>query len=293
MSLLPSATEMVFELGLGDQLRGVTFECDHPAAARALPRVSGTALTGGDSTPAQIDAEVTGLVAAGQPIYTLDVERIRRIDPDLILTQDLCQVCAVPAGAVDEALRVIGCHADVVALAPHRLDEVIDCIGRVGAATGANARAAQVMARCRDRIARVGDRVRGRPRPRVLVLEWSEPPFNAGHWVPDMVDAAGGTPVPATAGERSRRLEWPEIVGVDADTVLFMPCGFDLDAAVEQSEALLTRPELDGATRVFCVDANAYFSRPGPRLVDGVEILGELLHPTDPSASPPGAARVR
>jgi iron complex transport system substrate-binding protein len=280
VSLLPSATEIVFALGLGDHLSGVSFECDYPVAARSVPVVSGTALPTDESlTAAQIDAEVSARVAAGESIYTLDDTRIRAIDPDLILAQDLCRVCAVPSGAVEEALGVIGCQAEVISLDPGRLDEVIACVGTVGAATGTNERAEALMAELRRRIEAVRQRVRGRRRPRVLVLEWPDPPFNAGHWVPDMVEAAGGEPVLAAGGERSTRITWEQITAEAVDITVFMPCGFDLDGAVEQAASFLGRPEAAQLGQIYAVDATAYFSRPGPRLVDGVELLGELLHP--------------
>jgi iron complex transport system substrate-binding protein len=279
VSLLPSATEIVYALDLGEHLRGVSFECDYPDKARSVPVVSGTALPSDVSLSAQeIDAEVSARVAAGESIYTLDDARIRAIDPDLILAQDLCQVCAVPSGAVEEALEVIGCHAQVVSLDPGRLNEVIDCVGIVGSATGTDAKADELMDSLRARVDAVRLRVRGRQRPRVLVLEWADPPFNAGHWVPDMVEAAGGEAILAAAGARSRRLSWEEIAAEKVDITLFTPCGFDLDGAVAQAPALLARPQAAGFGRIFAVDANAYFSRPGPRVVDGVELLEELLH---------------
>jgi len=294
VSLLPSATEIVFALGLADSLRGVTFECDHPVEARSFPHVSGTALPiESDLTPAQIDAEVTARAAAGESIYTLDDALIRRIDPDLILTQDLCRVCAVPSGAVQDALEVIGCHAEVVSLDPHRLDDVIAGIGVVGAVTGTSDRAQALMTTLRERVEATRRRVDHLDRPKVLVLEWADPPFNAGHWVPDMVDAAGGSSVLAEPGERSRRLTWDEIAAETVDVVLFMPCGFDLAAAVDLADDVLARPELAAASRFFVADANAYFSRPGPRVVDGVEMLAELLHPMGGAPVPEGAVQLR
>ncbi|HEY5386176.1 MAG TPA: ABC transporter substrate-binding protein [Acidimicrobiales bacterium] len=287
VSLLPSATEIVFALGLGEDLRGVSFECDYPEPARSVPIVSGTALpTDGSLSAQEIDAEVSARVAAGESIYTLDDARIRAIDPDLILAQDLCRVCAVPSGVVEEALDVIGCHAQVVSLDPGRLDDVIACIGVVGAATGTAARADALMAGLRARVEAVRQRVREQHRPRVLVLEWSDPPFNAGHWVSDQVEAAGGEPVLAQAGARSRRLSWDEIQAEHVDVTIFMPCGFDLAGSVAQAPALFARPEADGLGRVIAVDANAYFSRPGPRVVEGVELLERLLHGSFESAVP-------
>jgi iron complex transport system substrate-binding protein len=194
----------------------------------------------------------------------------------------------VPSGAVEEALDVIGCHAQVVSLDPGRLDEVIECIGTVGAVTGTSASADVLMEVLRARVDAVRQRVRGRHRPRVLVLEWQDPPFNAGHWVPDQVEAAGGVPVLAVAGARSRRLTWEEIGTADVDITIFMPCGFDLEGAVAQAPGLLAHPRAAKLGRIVAVDANAYFSRPGPRVVDGVELLEDLLHGA-PASDLPGA----
>ncbi len=292
VSLLPSATEIVFALGLGDQLAGVSFECDYPSAAREVPVVSGTALPpDGSLTAQQIDAEVSERVAAGESIYTLDTVTIRTIDPDLILAQDLCRVCAVPSAAVADALGVIGCEADVVSLDPGRLDEVIDCIGLVGQATGTEEVALTLMSHLRQRVAAVHKRVGGRRRPRVFALEWPDPPFNGGHWVPDMIEAAGGEPVLAAGGERSTRLSWDVIAAEVIDITVFMPCGFDLEGAVAQADSFLGRPEALTLGQIYAVDANACFSRPGPRVVDGVELLSELLHPTEPDHALPELAR--
>jgi iron complex transport system substrate-binding protein len=294
ISLLPSATEIVFALGLADQLEGVSFECDYPVAAQKVPVVSGTALAAsGSLTAEQIDAEVSAQVAAGNPIYTLDDALIRSIDPDLILAQDLCQVCAVPSGAVEEALEVIGCSAEVVSLDPGSLDDVINCVSTVGRATGTEQLAEGIVAGLRARVDAVRRRVDGRLPVRVFVLEWPDPPFNAGHWVPDMVVAAGGVPVLSIPGERSRRLTWEEIGEEEIDVTVFAPCGFDLDGGAAQATSFLDRPEAAGLGRIFAVDANAYFSRPGPRVVDGVELLADLLHPEGDGALPDGVRALR
>ena len=294
VSLLPSATEIVFALGAGDQLAGVSFECDFPPAARDVPVVSGTVLD--VETPrsaAEVDADVSALIAAGASIYTVDGARIRAINPDVILAQDLCRVCAVPSGEVQDALDSIGCQAEVLSLDPANLDEVIACVGRVGRAIGTDAVAAAMMQDLHARLDAVRRRVAGRARPRVFVLEWPDPPFNAGHWVPDMVDAAGGIPVLAGAGERSRRLDWAEIAAESIDVTIFSPCGFDLAGACEQASSFLDRPEAPGLGSIVAVDANALFSRPGPRLVDGVELLAELLHPPHTGTPLQGASVLR
>jgi iron complex transport system substrate-binding protein len=295
ISLLPSATEIVFALGLGDALVGVSFECDHPPEARTKPVVSGTALPTEEPLSAvEIDAAVSTKVAAAESIYSLDAERIRASAPDVILAQDLCAVCAVPSGQVEDALDVIGCRADVVSLDPGTLDEVIACIGRVGAAVGREVVADELMVRLRERVARVRTAIEGRPTVRALALEWSDPPFNAGHWVPDMIEAAGGDVVLARTGERSRRLDWSEVASAAADVVLFMPCGYALEAAVREGRPLAERSELAGAGEVWALAGDAYFSRPGPRVVDGVEILASILH-SDAGVSGPidGAVRLR
>jgi len=280
VSLIPSATEIVFALGMGEALEGVTFECDFPEAARGKAVVSGTALPTEEPLSArEIDDAVSERVAGGEALYTLDAERIRDIQPDLILAQDLCRVCAVPSGAVEEALTVLGCRAAVISLDPSTLEDVIDCVAVVGDATGAVERASALVLELRERLATVRDRVARADRPRTFALEWSDPPFSGGHWVPDMIDAAGGRPVLATSGEPSRRLDWDEIADARPDAVVFMPCGYGFDAAVEEGASLLAVPALAGARRVFATDANALFSRPGPRLVDGVEALAWALHP--------------
>lgn len=294
VSLLPSATEIVFALGLGDALEGVTFECDYPPAARGKLVVSGTALPSGTLTPSEIDTAVASRVANGEPVYTLDASRIAAIQPDLILAQDLCEVCAVPSGAVNDALAVLGCRADVISLDPANLDDVIAGIGTVGAATGTGARAQSLMAGLRSRLDEVRSALAGCDRIPTFALEWSDPPFNGGHWVPDMIDAAGGEPVLADRSERSRRLTWDEIGAAAPEVVVFMPCGYGLDDALSEGQSLLDRPELNASKQIWAANANALFSRPGPRLVDGVEALAGALHP-DRRPPPPGGtlARIR
>lgn len=290
MSLLPSATEIVYALGLGDQLAGVSFECDYPEAARSVPVVSGTSLdVDRPRTAAEVDAEVGAMLAEGQSLYTLDDARIRAIEPDLILAQDLCAVCAIDSGAVEEALDVIGCRAQVVSLDPAGLDDVLECAIQVGRATGTEDIATDFVAGLHRRLDAVRARVAGRARPRVFVLEWPDPPFNGGHWMPEMVEAAGGEPVLAEPRAPSRRLTWEEIGTESIDITIFSPCGFYLQGAVEQAASFLGQPGLPDLGRVIAVDANAYFSRPGPRVVDGVELLAEVFHPSRPGAAVAGA----
>ncbi len=288
VSLLPSATEIVYALGLGDQLAGVTFECDYPLHARADAQVVVGGLDTADLDPLEIDRLVRARIDAGEQLYTLDVERLRAIGPDTILTQDLCRVCAVPAGQVEDALAALHCHADVVTLDPHTLDDVLATIELVGAATVSSGPAAALVAALRARVDSVRRSVAGAARPRVFVLEWCDPPFVSGHWVPELVDAAGGEPVLSEPGERSHPTDWASIAAVDADIVVIAPCGFDTDGAARQGAAALHH--LPGSAHVWAVDANAYIVRPGPRLVDGIELLAGIFHPDLCPAPPPGRA---
>lgn len=285
VSLLPSATEIVYALGLGDDLVGVTFECDEPARARVDKAVVVAGRDTGGMTPAEIDAYVRDRVAAGEDLYTLHAQALAGLDPDLILTQDLCRVCALPAGHVDEALDHLGCRADVLSLDPHTLDEVLDTIVAVGARTGVPDRAARVVAGLRGRLAAIASAVGGRPRPRVAVVEWVDPPFTAGHWVPDLVRAAGGDPVAARPGGRSVQTTWREFVDAAPDVVLVAPCGYDLDGAAQQARTVV--PLFPDAA-VWAIDANGLVVRPGPRLVDGVAAIAAILHP---DAVPPTGAQ--
>lgn len=290
VSLLPSATEWVYALGLQDDLRGVTFECDEPVSARTDHRVVVTGLATEGLTPGEIDAQVKARVRAGLGLYDLDAAAMAEIAPDLVLTQDLCRVCALPAGEAEAALDAAGCPGAVVTLDPHRLDEVLDGALAVGAASGY----ADEGARLRDALARrleaVASAVAGRPRPRVLVLEWTDPAYLAGHWVPDLVVAAGGEPVLAAPGGVSTGVGWDDVTAAEADVVVVAPCGFGLDDAVEQARSVLGRLP---AAQVWAVDAGALVTRPGPRVVDGVEALAWALHGDVVPAPPSGrVARV-
>jgi iron complex transport system substrate-binding protein len=293
ISLLPSATEIVFSLGLADAVEGVTFECDYPPDARSKPIVSGTALAHDDHVTArQIDDAVTARVARGEPLYTLDTARIAAIQPDLILAQDLCRVCAVPSGDVEEALGTLGCRAEVISLDPATLDDVIACVGVVGDATGTSSRARALMDQLLRRLEHVRRAVAGRPRPRTLALEWSDPPFGGGHWVPDMIEVAGGEPVLAATGAPSRRLSWADVAAEAPDVVVFMPCGYELDKAMTEGQRLLDVAELGEVRHIYAVDANGLFSRPGPRVLDGVETLAWALHPDAVPTPPTGTIGV-
>jgi iron complex transport system substrate-binding protein len=286
VSLLPSATEIVYALGLGSDLVGVTFECDEPPSARAEKEVVVGGRDTSGMTPAEIDGYVRDRLAKGEDLYTLHADALARLRPDLILTQDLCRVCALPSGHVSQALDYLGCRADVLSLDPHTLEEVLGTILAVGERTGTADRATRVVAGLRDRLARVAARVAGRPRPRVAVVEWVDPPFAAGHWIPDLVTAAGGEPVAARPGQRSTPLTWPEIAAAEPDLVLVAPCGYHLAGAAAQSASVVAA--LPGVP-VWAIDGDSLVVRPGPRLVDGVEAIAAILHPDAVPAPPAGS----
>jgi iron complex transport system substrate-binding protein len=298
VSLLPSATEIVYALGLGQSLEGVTYECDFPPEARSKPVISVTALPQDRPlTPGEIDRLVRDFMRRQEPIYVLDKERIQRMQPDLILAQDLCRVCAVPSGQVEEALEELGCRAEVLSLDPHSLDDVLSCILGVGAATGTETVAQSLVDGFQERIDAVR-RAAGRlPSIRTLCLEWSDPPWVGGHWVPEMARIASGTNLLNEPGRPSRTVRWQDVADAAPDVIVFMPCGMALSEAVAEAASLVRIPEVAGtpagrAGAVFAVDASAYFSRPGPRLVDGLEILAWTVHP-EAFPEPPADAVTR
>jgi iron complex transport system substrate-binding protein len=285
VSLLPSATEIVYALGLGDELVGVTFECDEPAAARSEKKVVVGGRDTRGMTPREIDTYVRTQLASGADLYTLRAEALAALEPDLILTQDLCRVCALPSGHVEDALGYLGCQAEVLSLDPHSLDEVLDSILAVGQRTGVSDRAALLVGELRARLARTAARVAGRQRPRVAVVEWVDPPFTAGHWIPDLVRSAGGEPVAATAGAPSVQTSWSAIAAAAPDHVVVAPCGFHLPGAIGQAQSVARA--LPGVP-VWAIDADGIVVRPGPRLVDGVEAIASILHPDAVPAAAPG-----
>ena len=232
VSLLPSTTEILFAIGVGDEVVGVTFECNFPPEARSRPIVSSSSLPAGLS-PRQIDTEVRARLAAGEDLYRLDEGALRDLAPDLVVTQDLCAVCAVDVDTVDAALEHLGCHGNVLTVDPATLAEVLESIVVIGAATGRAERATRVVADLRSRLAAVESAVRGRHRPKVAVVEWTDPLFSAGHWVPDMVDAAGGISVLGVSGRRSEVIRPERLAESGAAVVVVAPCGYNLAGATD------------------------------------------------------------
>jgi iron complex transport system substrate-binding protein len=277
-SLVPSATEMLFALGLGESVIGVTHECDYPPGAAALPQLTATVLPEGLDA-GEIDAAVKEVVGEGRALYTLDEERLQELRPDLIVTQAVCEVCAVSYDDVVEVAGRLPSQPRVVQQDPSTLAEVLEDVSRLGAATGIEERARELRDDLESRLATVRSAVAGAPRPRVLALEWLDPPFLGGHWIPEMIAIAGGEDVAGRPGQKSPQVEWGMLQGLDPDAIVAMPCGWYLDDSRAQALAHLERLDSLGADRIFAVDAASTYSRPGPRLVDGVELLAHLFHP--------------
>lgn len=287
VSLLPSATEIVCALGLGDSLVGVTHECDFPPESVAgKPVVTASAPGDASLSAREINERVRALLAAGESLYTLDVERLRELQPDLLITQSLCDVCAVRHKTAVQAAETVGSSTRVLDLNPTNLEGVLDTILTVGAATERESEAVALVAELRQRLDRVGERLANvGERPRTLLLEWTDPPFSAGHWNPELLQRAGGTLAPwDRVGEPSRALTWEEIAAFAPEMLVLLPCGFDADRAVEEADVLPNAPgwfDLPAVRDGECYAANgsAYFNRPGPRLVESCEILATILHP--------------
>jgi iron complex transport system substrate-binding protein len=290
-SFLPSATEIVYALGLGDSLSGITYECDYPPEARGKTVVVETRLTHAESA-AQIDRQVSEFIGRGESLYRVNVEALQRIQPDLIITQDLCRVCAASPGDLAHALTALERAPQVLSLNPQKLPEVWNDILTVGKATGRGPQARALVAELERRVAAVERAVSSAPRrARVLCLEWMDPPFVGGHWVPEMVERAGGIDVMGRIGEPGFRVAWEKALETEPDVVVVMPCGYGLDKTVKEFKATRFPPhwvDLPAVRngRVFAVDATSYFSRPGPRLADGVEILAYVCHPDRAPVTP-------
>ena len=288
-SLVPSATETLFALGLGDRVVAVTHECDYPPAAAQLPHLTRTVIPDGLSA-AEIDRAVRERTERGEALYELDGDVLRQLEPDLIVTQALCEVCAVSLDDVRAVAATLPSHPSVISLDPTTLGEVLADVRRVAEAAGVPVAGDELVTEAAHRIGRVKALVADAAAPRVAALEWLDPPFVGGHWVPQMIELAGGEDPLGRPGERSRTASWEEIERAQPEVVLSMPCGFYAERAVE--EALAARGHLArlGAGRIVAVDAAAYFSRPGPRLVDGLELLAHVLHPD--RVDPPPDAQV-
>jgi iron complex transport system substrate-binding protein len=288
-SLLPSATEIVCALGVEDDLVAVTHECDYPSSVRAKPVLTRSVLTA-DRSGVEVDRHIRELVHQGSSIYALDADRLAALAPDLILTQELCEVCAVSYPIVERAARQLGSSPQLVSLEPERLDDVFQNILFVGGLVGRADAAEQLCARLRARVATIEARVAGLRRRRVVCLEWVDPAYNCGHWTPEMVTIAGGEERIGIAGRPAHPLAWQQVIDAEPEVVVVMACGFSLARSQQEIEAAGSRFD-SLAAELWVVDGNAYFSRPGPRLVDSVEIMAGILHPE--AVDPPRPATAR
>jgi iron complex transport system substrate-binding protein len=284
-SLLPGATEIAFALGLGDDVVGVTHECDYPAEARQKPVVVRSLIDSNRMTSLEIDRWVGERLGSNQSLYLVDEERLREAAPDIILTQGLCDVCAIDYNEVVAVSETLAKKPKIVSLTPNCLTDVLDDVTRVGEATGQRHRAERFVQELEQRISSVRKQAAGSSaRPRVACLEWFDPVYAAGHWVPEMVELAGGHDVLGRQGEPSEKTDWKKVLELAPDVIVLMPCGFDMQRTAKEATTL---EQLEGwhdlpavkAGRVFAVNGHAFFSRPGPRLVDGLEILAHIIHP--------------
>ena len=291
VSLVPSATEMLFALGLGDDIVGVTHECDYPPEAQARPKVTRDLLPAGLSA-AQIDAAVKERTLAGESIYALDADALHQLEPDLIVTQALCAVCAVSYDDVRAIAEEIDTQPMVVSLDPHTMGEVLGDARTLAQATDSKDAAVDLVREASARIDRVRVLTRtATRRPHVVALEWLDPPFIAGHWTPQLIEFAGGEDMLGFAGENSVQTTWEEVAAVQPDVVIVMPCGYDAEIAHREAEMHRDQLAAIGAGEIVAVDASAYYSRPGPRLIDGLELMAHILHPElVPDPGPPARA---
>jgi iron complex transport system substrate-binding protein len=286
VSLVPHATELLFALGLGPELIAVTHECDYPLQALAIERVTSDALPAGLSA-AEIDRAVRERTLNGGSIYRLDEDKLHELEPDLIVTQALCPVCAVSYQEVAELARKLPSQPQVVSLDPHTVGETLGDVRTLAQATDSRDRGVELVREISARIDRVRLAVRGQSRPRVAALEWLDPVYVAGHWTPQLIELAGGEDPLGLPGEPSETVSWDLVQAAEPEAIVVMPCGYDAPRALEEAQAHVEQLATLGARKVVAVDASAYFSRPGPRLVDGLELLAHVLHP---DCVPPPAA---
>ena len=276
-SLLPSGTEILYSLGLGDQVVAVTHECDYPAETASKPKITQDVIDYARMTSMEIDHHVVSNLGRHGTIYRLKEDLLEALKPDLIVTQELCEVCAVSYKEVQRAARVLDGQTRIVSLEPNTLGDVLHTISLMGELTGRQETARKNVLELEARLERVRERVRGLRRPRVYAMEWLDPPFSAGHWVPEMVETAGGDEVLGKPGLKSQRITPEHILEAQPEIIVLMPCGFSLERTIDEYRRTKFLPGWTG--EIYAVDGSSYFNRSGPRLVDGVEILAEIFHP--------------
>lgn len=283
VSFLPSATETLYELGAGNQLVGVTHECKYPAQARKKPQVIQATFDPAQMTGRDIDNKIVELMRSRRDIYILDENSLKRLSPDLIVAQGLCEVCSPFTKEINRAVSILGGHADVLVLDPHDLEGILASVMDVAEKIGKVREGRKLVASLQKRIDRVRS-IKVMHKPKVLCIEWIDPLFTAGHWVPQMVEYAGGMNGLSSTGEPSRRMDLDEVVQLDPNRIVLMPCGFDIEQTTKELSALAANEKWNSLQavkngNVYAVDANAYFSKPGPRAIVGLEIIAKIIHP--------------
>ena len=283
VSFLPSATEMLYELGVGDQVLAVTHECNYPAEAKSKPRVIHSSFDPEKMSSHEIDNKVVELVKTGKDIYVLDEQVLKKANPDLIVAQGICEVCSPYTREINRAVTLLGGKPEVLILDPSNLDDILQNVIQVGNKVGKQEKAKNFVAKLQERINYIKN-IPKVSRPKVLCIEWLDPLFTAGHWIPQMVELAGGTNGISSTGDKSRRMEIDEIIKFDPDILVLMPCGFDVKRTVSEYEKLLENNKWRSLRavrqgKVYAVNANEYFSKPGPRTIIGIEILAKIIHP--------------
>ena len=293
-SLLPSATEIVCALGLGDNLVGITHECDYPTSIDGIPVVTKSLIDQSENNSSQIDSHIKQAAHDGSGIYSINSAIFRSITPDLILTQELCEVCAVSYRSVQESVRKLDGAPEILSLEPKNITDILDSIEIVGRLTGSSLKAQSIGANIRERLNKIKKSLKDMKRtPKVLTLEWLNPPFIGGHWVPEMISAVGAMNAYDLTNQPSREVKWQELLQEEIEIVVLAVCGFDLERTLVEFPSTKLGPFWDSYSgSVYAVDGSAYFSRPGPRIINGIEILAEIIHPSIfPRKSPAGAWR--
>lgn len=285
VSLLPSATEIVCALGMEEHLVAVTHECDFPPSVQIKRVITASVLDHADRSSCQIHEGISGLLHQGRSIYRLNEKLLAELKPDLILTQELCDVCAVSYHLVRDAARILEGDVEIISLEPNSVSDILVNIRLVGEKTGCAERANELITSFKQRMNKIVDRTKHlAERPRVYCMEWLEPPFAAGHWIPEMVKMAGGLEGLGQAGQASKQISWREVLDFAPEVIVLMPCGFNLKRTIEEAELVKSYPGWESLSavrngRVVAVDGSSYFNRPGPRIIEGLEILAQIIHP--------------
>lgn len=286
VSFLPSATELIYEFGIQDKLYGVTHECKYPEDAISKPQVINTVIDSEKLSSNEINTQTCQLLNEGKDIFVLNEKNLVDADPDLIISQETCEVCAAYTNQISKALQILNKKPIIHSMDPHNISEIIDSVIQLGDILGENSRAKQISSSLKDRIQKIKNKIDGN-RPKILAIEWIEPFFTSGHWIPEMIQIAGGENLVSKTGEHSRRMSFEEISNSDADIIILMPCGFDVSRTISEYTKILENNEKWNSLKavknksIYAVDANSFFSKPSIRTIEGIEILAKIIHPKE------------